>query len=248
MLRLRLMMQGLARAGLALLPLWLGGCLTDRPPDLVMGQVYRPSNIHASPQFPAQTLRRVAVLPLVSEVAGAAGQFARDTLEPEIRAELTQMGRFELVYPTPSQLRQWTGKTSWSAEEALPRDFLATLRQQTGCDAVLFCRLTAYRPYPPLTMGWNLKLVEAVKGEIVWAADEVFDAGNPAVANSARLYYQKKTKDQPPLNDSHSILNSPRHFGRYAFHALVQTIPPITLQKGPQVLARPADNTVGKEK
>lgn len=238
----------LASAALLALPLALGGCLTDRPPDLVMGQIHRPLNIHTSPQFPSPTLRRVAVLPVVSDVAGAAGQFGRDSLEPEIRAELTHMGRFELVFPTPQQLRQWTGRAAWTAEEKLPRQFLSILQQQTGCDAVMFCRLTAYRPYPPLAIGWNLKLVEAKAGEIVWAADELFDAGNPAVANSARLYYQKNTKDQPPLNDSRSILNSPRHFGRYAFHALVERIPPITAQKGTQVLAGAADNTLGKEK
>lgn len=234
-------------AGVAL-PLFMGGCLSDRPPDLVMGQIHRPANIHVHPQFHAQTVRRLAVLPLVSDVAGAAGQFARDTLEPEIRAELSQMGRFELVYPTPQQLRQWTGKSAWTAEETLPRNFLSVLRQHTGCDGVLFCRLTAYRPYPPLTIGWNLKLVEANKGDILWAADEVFDAGAPAVANSARLYYQKNTKDQPPLNDSRSILNSPRHFGRYAFHALMENIPPVLPQKSPQVLAGRADNNLGKEK
>lgn len=234
-------------SGAALL-LLLGGCLSDRPPDLVMGQVHRPANLHIHPQFQTQAVRRLAVLPLVSDVAGTAGQFARDTLEPEIRAELSQLGRFELVYPSPQELRQWTGKSAWTAEETLPRAFLAVVRQHTGCDGVLFCRLTAYRPYPPLTIGWNLKLVEAGKGEILWAADEVFDAGNPAVVNSARLYYQKNTKDQPPLNDSRSILNSPRQFGRYAFHALVEHIPPMIPQKSPQVLAGAADKHLGKEK
>lgn len=236
------------RHGLLAVPLLLGGCLTDRPPDLVMGAVHRPSNIHVSPHFQSQTLRRLAVLPVVTDVGGAPGQFGRDTLEPEIRAELSQMGRFELVYPTPEQLRQWTGKMSWTAEETLPRNLFSILQRQTGCDGVLFCRLTAYRPYPPLTIGWNLKLVDSAKGEVVWAAEEVFDAGNPAVANSARLYYQKHTKDPAPLNDSHSILNSPRHFGRYAFHALVQGIPSLPAQKGTQVFAKSADNNLGKKK
>lgn len=238
----------LPRLGGLTLPLCLAGCLTDRPPDVVMGSLHRPVNFHTGASAEMQMVRRVAVLPVVTDVEGAVGKFGRDTLEPEIRAEMSQMGRFELVYPTPQQLRQWTGKMAWTAEETLPRTFLGTLHKQTGCDAVLFCRLTAYRPYPPLTIGWSLKLVETRQGKILWAAEEIFDAGNPAVANSARLYYQKHTKDQPPLNDSRSILNSPRHFGRYAFHALVITLPPLAREKSAQVFAGPADSKVGKDK
>ena len=104
-------------------------------------------------------VRRVAVLPIAGENTDPDMDFGQESLQPVLVGELNKRGLFELVVVTPEQLTQWTGKSHWSAAEKLPSQLLERLRDDLGCDAVLFARLSQYKPYPPLAMGWNLQLV-----------------------------------------------------------------------------------------
>lgn len=196
---------------------WCGpvASLTGPPP----ANAYR-----AAAKLPAE-LRRVAVLPVTVEGGDLATQDGRDALEPVLRAELRKRGVFELIFVSPEQLRSLTGRATWTAEESLPADLLATLRERLDCDGVLFSRLTQFRAYPPLTVGWGLKLVDCRQRQIVWAADEVSDAGQPAVAAAARRFASRELASSPPLHEPGSILISPRQFGQFAAANVLETLP-----------------------
>ena len=62
------------------------------------------------------------------------------------------------------------------------------------------------------------------KPETLWAADEVFDAGDPSVSNAARRFQRNQQMSEPHA-DSHTVLVSPRMFGQYALASLLATIP-----------------------
>ncbi len=201
----------------------LTACSTVRVSDMVIGPSYQPSNVYRVNALPAN-LRRVAVLPLTANPGDdlAAG---REILEPILHEELAKTKKFELVLITPQALRQRTGQASWRADEKLPADFFSTLTNAYGCDAVLFCHLTVFRAYPPLAVGWRFKLVECRDAQTIWAADDVFDAGQPAVVNGARRYEQDQQQNTTPQLDSRRILNAPRRFGHYAASTLLATMP-----------------------
>jgi hypothetical protein len=91
---------------------------------------------------------------------------------------------------------------------------------------VLICRLTQYRAYEPLAIGWRLKLLDTDEPRIVWAVDEVFDARQPAVANAARRFAQAHPEPVPPVADSRRILLSPRRFAQYTAREVFKTLPP----------------------
>jgi hypothetical protein len=164
-------------------------------------------------------------LPVTSPAEPFELDAGREMLEPVITDELGRTGKFELVRVPPEKLRAWTGRLTWSAEDALPAHLLKQLRDELECDAVLFTRLTRFRAYPPLAVGLSLKLVEVDKAEYVWAADELFDAHEPGVVNDARRFQQKREQLPATLADSRSILNSPTAFGRYAAHSVFRTLP-----------------------
>jgi hypothetical protein len=170
-------------------------------------------------------MRRLAVMPLTAPSQDAQAETGAATLQPVLIAELGKTKAFEIVSVSPEQLQQWTGRASWTAEEKLPPDLLKRLQETLSCDAVLFCRLTQYRPYRPVAIGWRLKLVAAKDADILWSVDEVFDGGEPAVVNAARRYAQEHFQQPPPLADSSSILNSPRRFGQYTLSAVLATLP-----------------------
>src|SRR3954452_16386215 len=147
----------------------------------------------------------------------------RESLEPILQSEFDRLNVFEVIRVTPGQMRHFAGKSDWSANEKLPLNFLSTIKQETGCDAVLFVRLTRYHAYPPMAVGWNLKLVDATDSQVWWAADEMFDLADPRVVNSARRYelkHERFHKADPLLTDSRTVLISPRRLAAYSAASL----------------------------
>jgi len=201
------------------------------------------TNIFISSSILPLDLKRVVMLPLACAESRADLSDACEKFGPVLQAELIKTRRFEVVFASPETVRISTGKLSWTGAEALPPNFFDSLNQVYGCDAVLFCQLTTLHAYPPLAVGWRLKLVNSRTKKIIWSADELFDASNPETAKKAEAYQShqqqtdKKTKgffklmwtyanrETPPVGDQWDILNSPRFFGRYAAATLLETLP-----------------------
>jgi hypothetical protein len=186
---------------------------------------YKPSNIYSRSPVLNPEVKRVAVLPMTGLQSTEAFQAGVESLQPLLDNELDKAKRFELIVVTPEELRRWTGQRLWRAEEQLPPDFFERLHEETGCQAVLFDQLSRYQPYQPIAVGWKLTLVVNKEHQIYWAADEIFDAGDDAVANAARVYAFDHITTQSPIPDPNAILSSPSRFGQYTLHALFATLP-----------------------
>jgi hypothetical protein len=178
----------------------------------------------ASPNLPAD-LKRVAVLPLAWEGSATDLALGSETLGPILLAELIKTKKFEVVAVPPEALHHQTGRQSWTGTEVLPANFLDSLQRVYGCDAVLFCQLTTFRAYPPLAVGWRLKLVEAHTGRILWAADKVFDEKQQKTLNQTWHHYIAELGIGQDSSDDWQIENSPRLFGEYAIAQILTTLP-----------------------
>jgi hypothetical protein len=200
------------------------GCRTKVLTDPIIGPNYQVSNVfRKEATLPAQ-IRRVAVLPLSYREGSALLVSGKDSLASVLSSELTKAGRFEALFVDPAQLKQWTGREHWDAYEALPPSLFKLLAEKTGADAVLFPTLAEYKPYPPIMIGWRMKLV-GNDTDILWAVDQMFDASELAVSNAARRYDRDHVRSSPVLEDSRSILLSPTRFGQYTLDAVLETLP-----------------------
>lgn len=213
-------------AGLTILVGALAGCQT---PLFATGPLApkpdHPGNVFAYPPNLSPSLQRVAVLPLAATAAVGDLPEGCEALTPVLWEQLVKSKKFEVVNVTPAQLRRRTGRPAWTGTESLPADFLASLHQEYGCDAVLFSELTAYHAYAPLVVGWRLKLVDVRTGQILWAVDELFDAARPGIA-SAACHFEKGQQATTAASDRRwVVLNSPRRFGGYSAAALLDTLP-----------------------
>jgi hypothetical protein len=132
------------------------------------------------------------VLPLARDESHVDLSSGCETLDPILQSELVKTKKFEVVAASPEMLRTLTGRLAWTGAEILPSDFFGSLQRAYGCDAVLFCQLTTFRAYAPLAVGWRMKLVDARTQKIIWAADEIFDAGEPAVAKDAEQFQKQE--------------------------------------------------------
>jgi|GEM_PF-254482 len=208
----------------------LTGCAntTIAQGEIINGEDYHVSNVHRlAPKLP-ERIRRVAILPVSAEPGSSDMASGIASLEPILQSEFDRLNIFEVVRVTPDQMRHFSGQYEWNATDKLPPNFLKTLKQETGCDAVMFCRLTRYHAYPPMAIGWNLKLADATDGQVWWAADEMFDLADRRVVNSARrfqLEHQKYYQSNPLLADSRTVLISPRRLAQYSAAALFATLP-----------------------
>lgn len=218
----------------------ISGCSTTTPLDPgVTGPFHRVANYYLTDHKLPDGLKRVAMLPLTSSEDDLAARSGRESLQTIFYGELTKARLFEVALVSPDKLEQLTGKVTWSSDDQLPADFLVRVRETTACDAILFSRLSNYRPYPPLAIGWHLLLVNAEDGRVIWKLDEVFDAGEPRVWNSARRYAVENERTQAEFTKLAGTkygsafssrvtglewINSPRHFAKYAANAAIETL------------------------
>jgi len=194
--------------------------------DGPMTKDYHPDNTFSqAPVLPVR-LKRIAVLPLMSDSERQDLTDGREVLKPVLFEELVKTKKFEVVKVTPELLRHQTGRAGWTGTEALPANFFDTLQKDYACDAVLLAELTSYRAYAPLCVGWRLKLVDVRTHKIIWAADEVFDASHAAVANGARHSQPSRLLlfGTDPT-EAWLVANSPSRFGGYSIATLLKTLP-----------------------
>lgn len=198
------------------------GCTGIHEPDIVEGPGYHPVNVYQS-DLPME-FKRVAVLPLTAARDDRNYRNGVATVEPLIERGLVIRQAFEVVDVSPDWLARHTGRAAWQMDEPLPPDLFVRILKAYGCDGIMFSHLSEYHPYPPLRLGLRMKLVAGPESAIVWSVDEVFDAGQPRVVNSARRFYQNHRWGVQANGHSRAILDSPRRFGAYAVHEALQTL------------------------
>ena len=185
-----------------------------------MGPFHAPSNTHLAPGGLPADLLRVAVMPLTPGRGNTPAERGVVKLQTVLTEELSRARLFEVITVTPHRLHGLFNERAIYADAALPFDFLPKLAKETGCQAVLFCELTTYRAYPPIGVGWKLHLFSLEDGQLIWATDEVFDAGQTTVNNSLRRHIRERQSSSILAATELLVLNSPRELGRYSLGAI----------------------------
>lgn len=194
---------------------------TARRDDL--GPNYVPRNIAGPATWPGD-IARVAVLPAADATAQLPVAFT-SSYDPVWLYALQQSQRAEFVFVDRPTYRRWTGgPRAPTSTGLLPPDWAERIRATTGADAALLLDLTGCSPYPPLTLGLRAKLVRLTTGEVIWTADEWFDASNPDVARAARRHARGGLRSRK--GEGITVLHSPTKFAAYAMDALTTALPP----------------------
>ena len=189
--------------------------------DYPVGPSYEPANVSGVEYLPPG-FKRVVLLPLHVEpgmgidVEGMA-QFCTN--------ELRSLGRFEVVEVSPDLLFRTIGVESLSSQDPVPEPLLAFLEDAYAPDGVFQVDLTQYRPYPPFVIGIRSRLFSLPDRQLVWAGDEVFDAGMQKVHTGARRFALSHMHSKHPYGDSYSALRSPKRYLSYVSHTLFETLP-----------------------
>ena len=202
-----------------------GGCETPKPTLPEPGARFEPKNVYRAIEVLPGDLQRVVLMPVTVASPELATLDQRNQLAQVLEEELRKTHRFEVVRATREELRRGFGKDAFSAGESLPPDLLTRIQSAHSADGVMFVQISSYRPYPPVAIGWELRLVTADQGRTLWSFDETFDASQAEIARSARDYFKAHHTGASELADPQADLRSPIRFCRYTGDAAWRTLP-----------------------
>jgi len=223
------------------LALGLAGCaqIAKRTNPTYVGPFHAVGNVYQPDGLPAH-LQRVVVLPLVPGRGNRMAERGVPLIQQAFTEEFSRARVFDVVTMSPDHLEQLVGVRALYADSPLPLDFLEKVQIGTACEAVLFAELTTYRAYPPVAVGWKLHLFDLKTEKLLWAVDEVFDTGQPPVANALRRHMREKLSPNNVAPTEIIVLDSPRELARYSLGALIATLE----QKNPKVTLNSAEDTI----
>ena len=108
--------------------------------------------------------------------------------------------------------------TTYSLEQ------MAAVRQTLKCDGVLIGTITEFKPYPHMTIGLRLKLIDLADGELLWAVEQVW-SGSDKITESKIKKYLKETKSSNSNEANERITSiSPLEFIKYIGYEVAQTL------------------------
>ena len=68
---------------------------------------------------------------------------------------------------------------------------LSEMRRILNCDAILIGTVTEFNPYPHMTIGLRLKLIDLTDGQLLWALEQIWDTADKTTEDRIKTYYSR---------------------------------------------------------
>lgn len=190
---------------LFMVPLGLVGCAHDIPKRVSPAPGCLPTySQYHSDTFRWGSVARVLVLPFRNE-----SKYTRagEEINTAFRAEMQQLGRFEVVAsahdaPVLSTEIHKSGKFD-EAE-------LIRLKKLYSADVIIYGTVTQYSPYPRPKVGIIIQAVNTSDGKVIGSVDGLWDANNLPIAKRAQGYYLQR-KPRGPYVEANWIFPDDGH-------------------------------------
>ena len=103
---------------------------------------------------------------------------------------------------------------------------LLALRRTLKCNAVLTGTVTEYQPYPHMSVGLRLKLVDLQDGQLLWAFEQVWDSADKKTEQRIKSYFKSQLRSGfVPLQEQ-LIALSPLRFIKFTAYEVAETLQP----------------------
>lgn len=162
---------------------------------------------------------KVVILELGNDSANPSiGKEMTDALTEEIQKKQV-FGLDTLAKKDPEWKSVDIGKQVDISEEKL-----AEIHQKLHADAVLFGRVTSYRPYPRNSIGLKLKLIDCQTGQLLWAVDQVWDSTDITIENRIKSFFKKHMRSGYDPLDWKITMLSPRIYNKFIAYEVSRTM------------------------
>ena len=103
-------------------------------------------------------------------------------------------------------------------------DQILAIHDTMKCDAILLGTITEFRPYPHMTIGLRLKLLDVRDGQLLWALEQVWDSEDRAVEQRTKSYFMaQKASGFEPLQEQLATV-SPLEFMKFVSYEVAATL------------------------
>ncbi len=75
--------------------------------------------------------------------------------------------------------------------QAYTLEQLSAMRKTLNCDAVLVGTVTGFEPYPHLSIGLRLKLIDLADGRLLWALEQIWDTADKITEDRINNHYSR---------------------------------------------------------
>jgi len=104
---------------------------------------------------------------------------------------------------------------------------LSAIHRTLKCNAVVIGTITEYQPYPHLTLGLRLRLINLDSAELLWALEQVWDTSDKTIDKRIRDYFNAQIRPgYEPLRQELVILSSLK-FVKFVAYEVAETLEPI---------------------
>ncbi len=108
--------------------------------------------------------------------------------------------------------------TSYSLEQ------MDAVRKTLKCDGVLVGTITEYKPYPHMTVGLRLKLIDLTEGELLWAVEQVWSSSDKITEKKIKKYLKEMKSSYSKNSNERITAISPLEFIRFISFEVAQTL------------------------
>ena len=146
------------------------------------------------------------------------------TITETFAVELGKAGLFQIMNPSvkPTGLMD-ASDVLWD-RGVIDVDLLLKAREKYGIEAVLFGKITNYKPYIPLVLGMKITMISVLSGNTLWSIDGDFDSDQKEVVDLAKSYYKKYYRKDQSLYGWELVLISMERYSRFVTNMLISTI------------------------
>ena len=101
---------------------------------------------------------------------------------------------------------------------------LGAMRKELNCNAILTGTVTTYQPYPHLSIGLRLKLVDLADGQLLWAFEQIWDTTDKSTEKRIKDYFQAQIRSGiTPLHEQLVVVSSLK-FVKFVAYEVAKTM------------------------
>lgn len=98
------------------------------------------------------------------------------------------------------------------------------IRETLKCEAILLGTITEFKPYPHMTIGLRLKLIDLRDGQLLWALEQIWDSADKTIEHRIRDYFRsQKRSGYAPLHEQLATVSS-LEFIKFVSYEVAETL------------------------
>lgn len=194
---------------------WLSGCRSQVPYVPMEGAYY------VNPEANFSSVGRVALVELENKSNYPdKGEDLSETLYVALQKEQF-FGMIFVDQDDPSwRSLQSPLDANYDAEQ------LMEMRRVLQCDAILTGAVTQFQPYPHMSVGVRIRLIDLRSSELLWGVEQVWDCGDAHTKIGVEHYLQAQIGAEASALQRTMVTTSPLNFFKFVSYELAQTLEP----------------------